>query len=123
MFLILIPVPYVDASQATALADKRQRMLVGLGGMMAELAVAALALFLWLSASPGMGKAFLHQILVAAGVTTIVFNANPLLRFDGYAPTARGASVLFRQVHGMVAVHNLGRLQDLAGSMAAVLRQ
>lgn len=84
MFLILIPVPYVDASQATALADKRQRMLVGLGGMMAELAVAALALFLWLSASPGMGKAFLHQILVAAGVTTIVFNANPLLRFDGY---------------------------------------
>lgn len=48
---------------------------------------------------------------------------NPLLRFDGYAPTARGASVLHRQVHGMVAVHNLGRLQDLAGSMAAVLRQ
>jgi hypothetical protein len=48
---------------------------------------------------------------------------NPLLRFDGYAPTARGASVLHRQVHGMVAVHNLGRLQDLAGSMAAVMRQ
>jgi len=48
---------------------------------------------------------------------------NPLLRFDGYAPTARGAAVLHRQAHGMLAVHNLGRLQDLAGSLAALLRQ
>ena len=48
---------------------------------------------------------------------------NPLLRFEGYAPTARGASVLHRQAHGMVAVHNLCRLQDLAASLAAVLRQ
>lgn len=48
---------------------------------------------------------------------------NPLLRFEGYAPTARGASVLHRQAHGMLAVHNLARLQDLAGSLAALLRQ
>ncbi|OJV67445.1 MAG: hypothetical protein BGO35_10145 [Burkholderiales bacterium 64-34] len=48
---------------------------------------------------------------------------NPLLRFEGYAPTARGASELHRQAHGMVAVHNLSRLQDLAASLAAVLRQ
>lgn len=48
---------------------------------------------------------------------------NPLLRFEGYLPTARGASVLHRQAHGMVAVHNLSRLQDLAIQLAAVLRQ
>ncbi len=48
---------------------------------------------------------------------------NPLLRFEGYVPTARGAAVLHREAHGMVAVHNLSRLQDLAGSLAAVLRQ
>ena len=48
---------------------------------------------------------------------------NPLLRFEGYTPTARGASVLHRQAHGMVAVHNLSRLQDLAASLAAVMRQ
>ncbi|MFN9472826.1 vWA domain-containing protein [Acidovorax sp.] len=48
---------------------------------------------------------------------------NPLLRFGGYAPTARGAAVLHRQAHGMLAVHDLSRLQDLAGSLAAVLRQ
>ncbi|RZJ12301.1 MAG: VWA domain-containing protein [Acidovorax sp.] len=48
---------------------------------------------------------------------------NPLLRFDGYAPTARGAAALHRQAHGMLAVHNLARLQDLAGSLAALMRQ
>lgn len=48
---------------------------------------------------------------------------NPLLRFEGYAPTARGAAALHRQAHSMLAVHNLSRLQDLAASLAAVLRQ
>lgn len=48
---------------------------------------------------------------------------NPLLRFDGYAPTARGATALHRQAHGMLAIHNLSRLQDLAGSLATLLRR
>ena len=43
---------------------------------------------------------------------------NPLLRFEGYAPLARGAAVLHRHAHAMLAVHNLARLQDLAGSLA-----
>jgi uncharacterized protein len=48
---------------------------------------------------------------------------NPLLRFDGYAPVARGAAVLHRYAHGMLAVHNLSRLEDLAASLAAVMRR
>lgn len=48
---------------------------------------------------------------------------NPLLRFDGYQPLARGAAELYRRAHGMLAVHNLARLQDLAASLAAVLRR
>ena len=48
---------------------------------------------------------------------------NPLLRFEGYAPVARGAAVLHAQAHGMLAVHNLSRLEDLAASLAAVLRR
>ena len=46
---------------------------------------------------------------------------NPLLRFEGYAPLARGAAVLHRHAHAMLPVHNLARLQDLAGSLAALL--
>lgn len=48
---------------------------------------------------------------------------NPLLRFDGYAPLASGASVLHRHAHGMLAVHNLSRLEDLARSMAALMQR
>jgi hypothetical protein len=48
---------------------------------------------------------------------------NPLLRFEGYAPLARGAEQLHRHADGMLAVHNLSRLQDLAASLAALLRQ
>ncbi len=47
---------------------------------------------------------------------------NPLLRFEGYAPLAQGAAVLDRHAHGMLAVHNLSKLEDLAASLAAVLR-
>jgi uncharacterized protein with von Willebrand factor type A (vWA) domain len=47
---------------------------------------------------------------------------NPLLRFDGYQPAARGAAVLHRFAHGMLAVHNLSKLQDLARSLAAVMK-
>ena len=84
MFLVLIPIPYVDASQATALTSKRQRMLVGMAGMMVELFVASVAIWLWAWASPGATKAMLNQVVILAGLTTILFNANPLIRFDGY---------------------------------------
>jgi hypothetical protein len=46
---------------------------------------------------------------------------NPLLRFEGYAPLARGAAVLHRHAHAMLAVHNLARLEELAGSLAGLL--
>jgi hypothetical protein len=48
---------------------------------------------------------------------------NPLLRFAGYAPSARGAAALRAQVHGMLAVHNLEKLEDLAASLAALMKR
>ncbi|CAA9432578.1 MAG: carbon monoxide dehydrogenase E protein, partial [uncultured Ramlibacter sp.] len=47
---------------------------------------------------------------------------NPLLRFTGYQPLARGAAVLHRKAHGMLAVHNLGKLEELAAAIAAVMK-
>lgn len=84
MLLVFAPIPYVDASQSIALEDHRQRMLVGLAGMMAELFLAALAIWLWSWASPGPVKALFYHVILLAGVSTILFNINPLLRFDGY---------------------------------------
>lgn len=48
---------------------------------------------------------------------------NPLLRFDGYAPSARGAAQLHRACDGMLAVHNVSKLQELAGAIAALLER
>ncbi len=47
---------------------------------------------------------------------------NPLLRFEGYAPLARGAAAVHRHAHAMLAVHNLTRLEDLARSLASLMK-
>jgi len=84
MFLVLMPVPYVDASAASAFPSKRRRAIVGMAGMLVELFIASGALLLWLDMSPGLPRAVLFNVVLIAGVSTVLFNANPLLRFDGY---------------------------------------
>lgn len=84
MLLVLMPVPYVDASASTAFRETSRRMVVGAAGMMVELFIASVALFLWLQAEPGMFRAVLYNVMVIAGISTVIFNGNPLLRFDGY---------------------------------------
>jgi putative peptide zinc metalloprotease protein len=84
MLLVLMPVPYVDASAANAFPAKRRRVLVGAAGMVVELFIASIALFFWLQMEPGVPRAVLFNVMLIAGVSTVLFNANPLLRFDGY---------------------------------------
>ena len=82
--LILIPAPYVDASSAWAFRERRKRVLVGAAGIMMELFLAALGLFVWLLVEPGLiSQAGLITFMTGA-ISTVIFNANPLLRFDGY---------------------------------------
>lgn len=84
MFLVFMPVPYVDASDAAAFRHKWRRVLVGAMGILVELALAALALFVWLNAEPGIVRAIAFNAMLIGGVSTLFFNGNPLLRFDGY---------------------------------------
>ena len=84
MLLVLMPVPYVDASAASAFPEKRRRVIVGAAGMIVELFIAAIALALWLEMQPGLLRAVLFNVMLIAGISTVLFNANPLLRFDGY---------------------------------------
>ena len=84
LLVALQPVPYVDASAASAFRSKRQRILVGAAGMMVELFIASIALFLWLNVQPGAVRAVAYNVMFIAGVSTVLFNANPLLRYDGY---------------------------------------
>ena len=84
MLLVLMPVPYVDASSATVLRSRWNRALIGAAGMVVELLVAALAFYVWLAVEPGLTRAICFNVMVVAGVSTLLFNGNPLLRYDAY---------------------------------------
>lgn len=84
MLLVLMPIPYVDASAATAFANKRNRMLVGAAGMLVDLFIAALAVFAWIALEPGTARAVAYNVILVAGISTLLVNGNPLLRYDGY---------------------------------------
>lgn len=84
MFLVLMPIPYVDASAASTFRNKWHRAAVGAAGMLVELFLAALALYVWLAVEPGLTRAIAFNVIFIAGVSTLVFNGNPLLRYDGY---------------------------------------
>ena len=84
LILLFVPVPYVDASQSLAFASKWQRAGVASAGILVELTLAAVALIFWLNAEPGLAREAAFNILLIGSVSTLVFNGNPLLRFDGY---------------------------------------
>ena len=93
MLLVLVPVPYVDASSAWGFRDKGKRMLVGAAGIGVELFLASIALFVWLSAESGAVRAVAYNVMLIGGVSTLLFNGNPLLRFDGYYVLADGIEI------------------------------
>jgi putative peptide zinc metalloprotease protein len=93
MLLVFFPIPYVEASSASAFVKKSDRMLVGAAGMLTELFLAALAFYLWILLEPGLARSLAYNAIVLASVTTLLFNANPLLRYDGYYVLADWAEI------------------------------
>lgn len=84
MFLVFFPVPYVDASAASAFRSKWDRAAVAAGGIFVETFVAAAALMVWASVEPGFVSALAYNLVIIGGISTLVVNGNPLLKFDGY---------------------------------------
>lgn len=84
MFLLFFPVPYIDASESTLFPNKWARFQVAMAGIIVELVIASLAIITWSLLEPGFLKALFFNIFIIAGVSTILFNGNPLLRFDAY---------------------------------------
>ena len=83
--MLLFPVPWVDASAAAGFRQKNRRIWVSLMGVIAELFLAAVAYWIWSNIS---GESYLKQaafaVMITAGVSTLLVNANPLMKFDGY---------------------------------------
>jgi putative peptide zinc metalloprotease protein len=84
VMLVLVPVPYVEASASTVFRSKAARAVVGASGMAVELFVAAIAFYFWLMLEPSLLRSALFNVMLVAGVSTILFNGNPLLRYDAY---------------------------------------
>ncbi|HZV32957.1 MAG TPA: hypothetical protein VFB72_00135 [Verrucomicrobiae bacterium] len=84
LLMIFTPVPYMDASSSWGLRNRWHRVLVGAAGMIVEVFVAALATFVWARTGEGTLHSLAYNVMFIASVSTIIFNANPLLRFDGY---------------------------------------
>lgn len=84
MFIILTPLPYVDATQTWSLRNRWQRAIVGGAGMYFELFIAALAAMLWARTAPGVLNSLAYNIMIIGSVSSLLFNGNPLLKFDAY---------------------------------------
>lgn len=84
MLLIFAPVPFVDATASWGFRNRHHRLLVGAAGVLFELSVAAVATIVWANIAPGPIRALAYNVIFAASVSTLLFNLNPLMRFDGY---------------------------------------
>ncbi|HEV7306633.1 efflux RND transporter periplasmic adaptor subunit [Ensifer sp.] len=85
LFILFMPLgAYVDATGAWRVQSRWRRLHITAAGIMGELALGAAAVLLWSQAEPGQWKAFLQSLIVATTLSTVVFNANPLMRYDGY---------------------------------------
>ena len=83
-FLIVLPLPYCDATSSWAFPNKWHRILVSSAGVIVEVAIACVAAMVWAATEPGLVHTLAYNVMIVASVATVVFNLNPLLRYDGY---------------------------------------
>ena len=84
VFIIFAPMPYVDVTSSWRMDSKWKRILISAAGMYAEVFVAAIAAIVWASTFDPLVQQHCANIIVTATFVTLMFNANPLMRFDGY---------------------------------------
>ena len=84
IFVLLAPIAYVDVTSSLRFRSKWQRIQIAAAGMYVELLIAALALLLWRHVAAELPRHLLYNVIVMASLSTLIFNANPLMKFDGY---------------------------------------
>lgn len=84
LLLAGLPSLYCDVSDTWMLPERWKRITVSLAGIWIETLVAALAFIIWANSVPGLVHAISFNVMVVCSLGTILFNANPLVRYDGY---------------------------------------
>lgn len=84
IFILFLPVTYVDVSSSWRFRSKWHRVVTAAAGMYFELLIAGIAVLLWSNTGDGLFNSLCFNVVVMASITTVIFNANFLMRFDGY---------------------------------------
>lgn len=84
LLLVFTPTLYCNVSDAWMLPSKWQRIAVGTAGVIVEIVLASICTFLWYFSVDGVFNALCLNLVFVCSVSTLLFNANPLLRYDGY---------------------------------------
>lgn len=84
IFLVFSPTLYCDVSDSWMMKNKWHRIAIGVAGMWVESILSSLALFLWWFTSPGLLHHLCLNVFFVSTVSTVIFNLNPLMRYDGY---------------------------------------
>jgi putative peptide zinc metalloprotease protein len=129
-FMFLMPAPYVDASSSWFLESRWRRAVIGMAGVATDLLVAAVAALIWSAVGPGVMRDRLFDLVVICGVSSLLFNLNPLARLDGYYVMSdllgvsnlqlRAQAGLGRVLFGHVGLASRPRRGDLVAGIYAV---
>ena len=84
MLLVFTPCLYCEVSDAWTFPSKWQRIAVSAAGIIVEIVLAALAALVWCFSGPGLLHSLAFAVMVVCSVSTLLFNGNPLMRYDGY---------------------------------------
>ena len=84
MLLVFVPCLYCNVSDSWMLPNKWRRIAVAAAGMYVELVLASIATLLWWFSAPGLFNAICLNTMLVCSLGTLLFNGNPLLRYDGY---------------------------------------
>lgn len=84
VFVLFAPLAYVNVTSCWRLPERWKRIAVASAGMYVELLIASIAFLFWLNESNIHAKFLLDNIVWMAGFSTLLFNMNVLMRFDGY---------------------------------------
>lgn len=109
LFLLMIPMPFVDVTSAWRFPNKYQRILTSAAGMMLEMFIAAIAAIIWANTSPGALNYHAANVMIAASLHTLLFNLNPLMRFDGYHMLADWLELPNLGNHGQAYVKGIAK--------------
>ncbi len=84
LFLVLTPALYCDVTDSWLLPSKWKRIWISAAGIYVECLLASIAAFVWFNTEQGLLNSLCLATMIICSVNTILFNANPLLRYDGY---------------------------------------